>query len=559
MARRILAGIVLTSWLSATPVVADPAEVPITGPAAEDAALRQRAPGVPDDAALEAAGAVVGTVTIRTLDIFDPSKPEEDFWLFRAANALHPTTRERVVRRQLLFREGEPYDPRKIAESERLLRDAGYLYDAWIRLAAWDGKRVDVEVVTRDVWTLTIGAGFGRTGGENKTRIGIEDSNLFGTGKEITVRRTEDVDRTQVLYRYRDPNLGGSRWTSELAYADNSDGKERRARVSRPFYSLDTRWAAAGSWEDADREDTLWEAGEEVARFRHRARSAEVSGGFSRGVVRGRAVRFRSGLALQRDRFALVPDALAPSALPEARTLVYPFVGVEVVPDAFVRARDLDNVVRTEDLRLGTGWTARLGYSAPAFGGDRGRLVWRGAFRSAMTPGKDQLLVLAGSTSGRLETGGARDVTIGGSVRWYRRNFERHAFYVLGDATAASRLDADRQLLLGGDTGLRGYPLRFQSGDRRLLVTLEQRFYTDWHLLQLVHVGAAAFVDYGRAWFAGRHDLPRPWLPDVGVGLRVGSSRSAEGAMVHIDVSWALRAPDGVRRVQFSVETRESF
>ena len=42
-------------------------------------------------------------------------------------------------------------------------------------------------------------------------------------------------------------------------------------------------------------------------------------------------------------------------------------------------------------------------------------------------------------------------------------------------------LDPDQQLLIGGDTGLRGYPLGYESGTSRGLLTVEQRFYTDWY------------------------------------------------------------------------------
>ena len=42
-------------------------------------------------------------------------------------------------------------------------------------------------------------------------------------------------------------------------------------------------------------------------------------------------------------------------------------------------------------------------------------------------------------------------------------------------------LDPDMQLLIGGDNGLRGYPLRYEAGTSRALLTVEQRFYTDWY------------------------------------------------------------------------------
>jgi hemolysin activation/secretion protein len=116
------------------------------------------------------------------------------------------------------------------------------------------------------------------------------------------------------------------------------------------------------------------------------------------------------------------------------------------------------------------------------------------------------------------------------------------------------------QLTLGGDNGLRGYPLRYQAGTSRALLTLEQRYYTKWYPFRLFHVGAAAFVDVGRTWgtdVTGAGSLG--WLRDLGVGLRLGSSRSSFGNVVHIDVAFPLDGDDDIDSVQLLVTTKASF
>ena len=121
-------------------------------------------------------------------------------------------------------------------------------------------------------------------------------------------------------------------------------------------------------------------------------------------------------------------------------------------------------------------------------------------------------------------------------------------------------LDTDQQVLLGGDTGLRGYPLRYQSGEGRWLFTAEQRFFTNWYPFQLFNVGAAVFYDMGAT--TGRDPLGTPsqgLLRDVGFGLRLGNSRSALGNVLHIDVAFPLDGDSSIDSVQFLVETRKSF
>ena len=94
-----------------------------------------------------------------------------------------------VVRRQLLFAEGDPFSRRVLEETERILRRNRYLYDAEIRVVGYHQNRVDLEVHTRDVWTLRPGLAISRSGGVNSTNAKVQDHNLFGTGAPIR-RRT---------------------------------------------------------------------------------------------------------------------------------------------------------------------------------------------------------------------------------------------------------------------------------------------------------------------------------------------------------------------------------
>ncbi|MDH5227466.1 MAG: hypothetical protein OEW50_08720, partial [Gammaproteobacteria bacterium] len=158
--------------------------------------------GIPSGEELEAAGAVIGEIRIVVGDIFDPTIPAEDKWLYRTANKLHINTREPIVRHQLLFTAGEPYVHRKIDESERILRANDYLYDAWIRPISYDGKAVVLEVRTRDTWTLNPGINFSRQGGANTSSIELEEKNLLGNGQKLSFGWDNDIDRESYNFEY---------------------------------------------------------------------------------------------------------------------------------------------------------------------------------------------------------------------------------------------------------------------------------------------------------------------------------------------------------------------
>ena len=161
---------------------------------------------------------------------------------------------------------------------------------------------------------------------------------------------------------------------------------------------------------------------------------------------------------------------------------------------------------------------------------------------------------------GRVGEGGNENVLVGATFRYYWRNFNKGLFFAEVTGDVADNLDPENQLLLGGDSGLRGYPLRYQDGDRRFRFTVEQRFFSNWHPFRLARVGAAVFFDMGRAWFqdpTNGDDLGL--LKDVGLGLRLSSSRGAHGGVTHLDVAFPLDGDQSIKRVQWLVTTRETF
>ncbi|HVR98740.1 MAG TPA: hypothetical protein VMW27_19135 [Thermoanaerobaculia bacterium] len=524
-------------------------------PAAQGAA-------VPDDASLERRGAAIGAIRIVPRDIFDKDDPKEDRKVFHLVNRLHRTTRPQVIERQLLFRSGDPYSRRVLEESERILRQDRYLYDADIRPVRYEDGHVDLEVVTQDVWTLNVGVGFGHSGGATSTHFQLQDTNLLGTGKSLTLGRETNVDRSSSLFRYDDPALLGSRVKLGAIYADNSDGSSQRLDVEHPFFSLDSRWTAGLTASSDDRVDALYELGHVTDRFRHRQDQFEVRGGLSRGLVAGRARRWTAGFTFQRDRFAPAEGFADPAELPGDRTLAYPWIGFDSVEDQYSEVRNMNQLNRTEDLYLGTHYHLRLGLSSSLWGADRDAAVLDGTAGTGFRLTSDQTLVLGSDLSGRWGRQGPENLRLDGSAQYFWRDFGEHLFFATLDAALAHDLDPENQLLLGGDSGLRGYPLRYQDGDGRLLLSLEQRFFTGLYPFHLFHVGAAVFFDAGRTWASeGSPEAAGNlgWLRDAGVGLRLSSSRSGLGSVVHIDLAFPLDGDPSIQNTQWLVTTKASF
>ncbi|MBT8090353.1 MAG: BamA/TamA family outer membrane protein [Gammaproteobacteria bacterium] len=514
----------------------------------------------PDSDTLERDAAVIGEIMLEKRTIFDLSNPDENNWLYRLANRLHIVTQDKVIRKQLLFRSGDAYSTRVIDESARVLRRNRYLFDAEIKPVRYKNGTVDLTVVTRDVWTLNPDISVTRSGGENRTRIGLEDTNLLGRGQLFRVARTENVDRTSTSFEFADDHLGRSWVSTFLKIADNSDGKSNVLSAIRPFYALDTRWSAGGSIVDDERRSALYLLGNEAAEYQHERDYVTAFGGWSKGLQQGWVRRWTAGIVHDQNRFAAVLNATLPDAVPDDRKLVYAFVGLEVVEDQFQTARNRDQIGKTEDFYLGSRLSASVGWSDESFGADRDALMFSARTSRGFGSLDKTALLLSLSADGRVESGHARNAQVTANARYYRTQSHKRLFFASVAATSGHSLDLDDPVQLGGDSGLRGYPLRYQSGDSKLLLTIEQRYFTDWYPFRLVRIGGAVFADAGRVW--GKNPLgsePYGWLSNVGFGLRFAPTRSSAAKMIHLDVAFPLGGDNSIDSLQILLESKRGF
>lgn len=517
-------------------------------------------PRLPSFGELEAAGATIGEIRIVAQDIFDTTDPKEDKLLFRWANALHIRTRPGVIERALLFKSGEPVSVRLIEETERILRSNRYLYDVQFRPVGYHDGVVDIEVMTRDTWSLDPGASAGRAGGVNSSGIHLKEHNLLGTGITVSLGHSKNVDRSSNEFEFSNDHAFGT-WTSlSYSHASSSDGRRDAVAIVRPFYALDSRWAAGITASNDNRIDAVYNAGNIVSQYRHRQNQGEAFAGWSPGLVDGWAQRYSIGVSVQTDAYAPEPGLIAPTRLPTDEKLVAPFIRYSLIEDRFDRALNRNLIGRPEFFALGLVSAVQLGWASTRTGSSHDALLFSGSISRGFEPWPEHTLIASGAIAGQYVGGQVRRQRLGAQAQYYLPQSKRWLFYASAAADTLTHPDPADTLLLGGDSGLRGYPLRYQSGTRRALFTAEERFYTDLYVWRLFHVGGAAFFDVGRAWGGDNPNTLNPsWLGDVGFGLRIVNARSAFSNVLHVDIAFPLNATPDLKKVQLLVKTKASF
>jgi Omp85 superfamily domain/Surface antigen variable number repeat len=464
--------------------------------------------------------------------------------LARVADAVHGVTREQVIRRELLFAEGERLDPGKLVESERNLRALGLFRRVEIRAIPVGADEVDVVVRTRDSWTTEVSGSVGRAGGKGHYGISLEEKNLFGTAKKFSLAAAERPDRSTREILYSDPQFLGRRLGLEVLYGNNSDGDRRHFSLDGGFRSLDSPAGAGLLFDQVTRQTRLYAEGSEVARFGIETRSFELSAGQRLTPEGSRPVaRLFAGYRREETTFGPVERAGEDFTLPDARRFGFFFARIELARPEFSVQHDVAFFLRDEDFDLGDAFSFEVGYSPSALDAQEAIAASVKLARGQRIPGG---FVVGSLTAETRERGSSFENTLAqGELFAVWRPSEASSHTVVGQAVLAvgNRLDREVQLEADGANGLRAYRLHAFAGDRRVVFNLEDRVRLTPELLHLVVLGAAVFVDAGYAWPPGTPMRLSDLRADAGVGLRVGLPRASRHALFRFDLAYALR-PD---------------
>ncbi|MGA2364130.1 MAG: hypothetical protein ABSG12_01350 [Steroidobacteraceae bacterium] len=531
--------------------------------AADSALAATSSDELPSDEELEASGARIGEIRIETKQIFNLDDPKENNWLFRTVDRLHVRTHSSTIQAQLVFHSGDLYSRARLDESARNMRqNSPFLREPEIRPVRYHDGLVDILVVVHDVWTVQPSASFGRSGGKNNASVALTDDNFLGYGKFVEIGHSQSVDRSSSYAVWNDPNVWGTHWQDTLQYQNNSDGKAWNIGGSLPFYALETPYAGGGTTGNSKSVVTRYSLGNPFDAYAFDYRVTDLYFGQAPFISDAWTGRVLVGFRHDDSVFApaVPPNLPLLAPLPADRNLSYPYVRMQWVQNNFATTRNLDQIAFTEDLHFGLDASLGLGYSAPAFDADRKSFIADTEISYNMQIDARNYLFFYSRLYSRFEYGRMDDAIATGNASWFLTTSERSKLFVHISGDAGHNLDLDHYLEIGGDTGLRGYPLRYQNGDERVQATVEERLYTNWYLFRLLHVGGAAFFDMGRTW--GTTAVPTPqlgMLKDVGVGLRLGNARSAYGSIIHIDLATPLDARGSISKLQFLVSTQQTY
>ena len=476
-------------------------------------------------------------IRIDIAPIYTEEEAEGSSWK-SFTNDYHIQTRESVIRTQLVFKEGEVLDMVLVESSARSLRRFKFLNKAEIVVVPVDDQTVDVEVRVKDAWSLEPGMNVKGGGDLYTISAHLIEFNLLGYGKKLFAEGIYESDvGTTAKFGYSDPQLFNSRWAGNAKYTKGPLVEAFHMGARLPLYSPDSKWSYGASAFKSDSVIRLFDEGEEVSRF---AKSQSQLSSFMKRSFGPRYQKTNLTLSInykEADYSTLGTETTTPP--PQDQANVTPAIGLSTEDVKFVKNSYINKMGRTEDNWVGLRYGGKVGYGIPL---EDGFELWNVAtfISNNIAMAHKQMLYLSAAVNSEV----VRNTVVGLNARYYK-NFSEHTVSTRFKSTLGYELDTSRQFTLGADSGLRGYPARAFSGDKLVLINLEDRQY--WGEVSMgpeFTLGTIVFVDGGNVWKRDEDiDIDNlNW--STGFGFRIGMSNLPGQPIVRVDLGWALNGED---------------
>jgi hypothetical protein len=499
--------------------------------------------------------------------------PRDSVWWL---NVLHVTSRESIIRREVLLREGGRFEQAVADDTIRDLRRLpGVPQLSVVLVVAAEGSTPDddvVLVITKDVWSLRLNWNVvGDAGGLDQLYLNPSENNFLGTHQIVGATFVLEPSAYTVGLNYFVPRLGSSR-IAVVANANvmlnrssgSAEGTYGELVAGQPRFSGTTPWswdasvqfynivyrryvnAALGAYVDPACQDEQSPSCRMPFEFRERVLQAGI--GLTRSF--GWDVKHDVTLALSAVRGAYevnAPPTTSPQtvadftrqAVPVADTRIGPAVQYHTYRTRFVRVLDFDTLGLQEDYRLGHDVIVRATPTLRAFGSTRDVVDLYGAAQYTWAV-RDGLVRLSfqSETQPQLDGGRISDAMLEPSMHLATPTIAGLGRLVVdGTFLWRWRNYLNQTVFLGGDDRLRGYPTNFFVGANILGYNVEARSRS----IEILscELGAVAFYDVGDAYTNGSSFVP---YQATGVGIRA-LFPWLDRTVFRVDVGFPLRRP----------------
>jgi hypothetical protein len=497
--------------------------------------------------------------------IFD--KNEEGFtFLHRWANAIHIDTKIVTLENEASFFIKKCTKTfADMAELERHLRSQRYLRDAEV---SSDEDVENITITTWDNWSLMPTISYGRKGGINTYSFGIKERNLLGLGIDTEIESYRNTQRSGYKLVATVPLFQKQNTSVKLGFADNDDGQQRSLFLHKIFAGFHTKTAYHVGFNEESRNDTIFQNDQDQSTFGHEVSFKKVSYAWLNFNSDNRLLRYRVGITQDKDTFTELSDEekldlsnpVLTDVRPENRDLLYPWLAFEYIEKDFRKLTNVHLITQIEDFNHGWQLNSSLGIG----NGNKENsawTIWKMRVKKGLNLHENSLLLLDLSLANDMYQHRDSRLLVRLSGEYFYQVNKNWGFYLSNTNVVSKNQYLDQPVTMGGNTGLRGFPLQYQHGQDSIKFTSEIRYYPAINLFKLFDLAGVAFVDAGRTYGESTvKNIEEGWLGSAGLGLRLHSPHSGGNhPIIHIDFAFPQSDNPDINGFEIRVQAKKSF
>lgn len=195
----------------------------------------------------EYSGRKIRKIQIQRLNVFGANLDNPGYYnphgVEKILNSTHINTNENIIRKYLLFSEGDTLSPLVLSDNERIIRQLPYIDDARILIVPVSEDEADIVVVTKDVYSLggTIALKSPTSG-----TVRLFERNIFGMGHEFELNipySSGTPDSPGIGLNYNINNIQKSFINLNLNYSNGLGRRTYGLSLIKNLISTTTKYA----------------------------------------------------------------------------------------------------------------------------------------------------------------------------------------------------------------------------------------------------------------------------------------------------------------------------
>jgi hypothetical protein len=489
----------------------------------------------------------VSKIYVHSKDVFEDAAVHTPIerGVYNFGNWFHINTRESVVRGRLPFGEGSTVSQSEMLEAEKNLRALPYISDAKIEARPDSLGNADLYVETSDHWTFSPAISLGKPGEEWLYAIGLMENNLLGLGHTVGFffEHLEDRDEKYLLYKSSDFFIPHHKFN--LVLSENSDGFSRSLNLGYPFITRSkNQWSYNAGLLWSERTEKYYKSKNSapivtIKGFQEDSASLWLLRSFGGASFK---TYFGMGYDFHRMENGFWKMDKPNHIMQDSR------IGFSIAASRIhlEKKYNLHRVKWAEDIERGYYIGVTVAKNFEELGAENEDLFFEQAINLSAGTKEHNFLARGKNSFYSLDLADVRDarsVLFGEyifkpSLGWSSVLSAQIDSWRRGEKSFALTAPA-RQLYLDGNNIFPGFPANYLAGENTFAFKAEQRYFPSFEIFTMIP-SFTAFLAAGEATNRLRAFEPRDLLYMAGIGLRVSNSKSVQGVVNHVNLSWPL-------------------